>query len=205
MTIETRRAVTLLLKNKRLAFVNLAEPRSVSGGNPSYSVRVLLDPKDPDVKLIEDAMLEVATTKWKDKAAIQLEQLAAKDKVALLKREYRSVSTGEVFAGFEGTYNINASAGENKQPVCFDNIVGDDGKPLKLDADGIRRKLYSGCYAHVKVEVYPYDKDKIVRINCGLMGVMFAGDGEPFGGGSVTTADDFAGLTKAPADAEDLL
>jgi hypothetical protein len=34
---------------------------------------------------------------------------------------------------------------------------------------------------------------------------MFAGDGEAFGGGTVTTADDFAGLTKAPIDAEDLL
>jgi len=39
MTTETRRAVTLMLKNKRLGFVNLAEPRSVGkdkNGNPRH-------------------------------------------------------------------------------------------------------------------------------------------------------------------------
>jgi hypothetical protein len=34
---------------------------------------------------------------------------------------------------------------------------------------------------------------------------MFAADGEAFGGGSaMATADDFAGLTKAPIDVSDL-
>lgn len=193
-----------MLKNKRLAFVNLAEPRSVSGGNPSYGVRVLLDPKDPDVKVIEDAMLEVATTKWKDKGKAQLESLILKDKVALMKREYRSATTGEVFKGFEGMYSLNASSGQAKPPSCFDNVLDESGKPVKLDADGIRRKLYSGCYGHVKVEIYPYDKDNIIRINCGLMGVMFAGDGEPFINDKTDVGADFKQFASAAPDASDL-
>jgi hypothetical protein len=40
MATETRRAVTLMLKNKRLGFVDLAAPRSVNGGKPAYGVRV---------------------------------------------------------------------------------------------------------------------------------------------------------------------
>jgi len=205
MTTETRRAVTLMLKNKRLGFVNLAEPRSVGkdkNGNPSapsYGLRVIIDPKDPDVKAIKDAIKEVATTQWKDKAQTQLDMLAAKDKVAFLEREYRSASTGEVHKGFEGSFSLNASAGQNKQPKCFDEFG------QELDNEGIKRKLYSGAYGHVKVEIYPLLRDDGNRINCGVMGVMFAGDGEAFGGGTVTTADDFAGLTKAPIDAEDLL
>ena len=49
-TTETRRAITLMLSNKRLGFVDLAEPRSVNGGKPSFGLRVIIDPKDGDVK-----------------------------------------------------------------------------------------------------------------------------------------------------------
>lgn len=204
MTIKTRRAVTLMLKNKRLGFVNLAEPRSVgrdkdgNPGKPSYGLRVIIDPKDPDVKAIKDAMLEVATTQWKDKAEFQLDNLTTKDRVAFIEREYRSASTGEVHKGFEGSFSLNASAAENKQPKCFDEFG------QELDSDGIRRKLYSGSYGHVKVELYPLLREDGNRINCGVLGVMFAKDGEAFVAGTITTADDFADLTKAPIDAEDL-
>ena len=204
MTTETRRAVTLMLKNKRLGFVNLAEPRSVGkdkNGNPSkpsYGLRVIMDPKDPDVQAIRDAINEVAVTQWKDKAKFQLDNLTAKDRVAFIEREYRSASTGEVHKGFEGSFSLNASAAENKQPKCFDEFG------VALDNEGIKRRLYSGAYGHVKVELYPLIREDGNRINCGVMGVMFAGDGEAFGGGTVTTADDFAGLTKAAPEAEDL-
>ena len=198
MTTETRRAVTVVLKNKRIGFVNLAEPRSVNGGKPSYSVRVIVDPKDADVKALDAAILEVATTQWKDKAKTQIDMLTEKGRIAFTKKEYRSASTGEVFKGFENTFSLNASAPADKQPKCFDEFGNE------LDNDGIRRKLYSGCFAHVKVEIYPLLRDDGNRINCGVLGVMFAGEGEAFGGGSVTTADDFAGLTKAAPEAEDL-
>jgi hypothetical protein len=74
-----------------------------------------------------------------------------------------------------------------------------------LSASEISRKIYSGCYAHVKVELYPLLRDDGNRISCAILGVMFAADGEAFGGGSaMATADDFAGLTKAPIDVSDL-
>jgi hypothetical protein len=198
MTTETRRSVTLMLKNKRIGFVNLAEPRSVNGGKPSYSVRVIIDPKDADVKALDAAITEVATTQWKDKAKTQIDMLTEKSRIAFTKKEYRSASTGEVFKGFENTFSLNASAPADKQPKCFDEFGNE------LDSDGIRRKLYSGCFAHVKVEVYPLLRDDGNRINCAVLGVMFAAEGESFGGGSVTTADDFAGLTKNAPEAEDL-
>lgn len=198
MTTETRRAVTLMLKNKRLGFVDLAEPRSVNGGKPSYGARIIIDPKDPDVKAIDAAIAEVAATQWKDKAAGVLDLLTEKGRIAFLKKDYRK-TTGDVHKGFEGMYSLGGSAPSDKQPGCFDEFGN------QLDADGIRRKLYSGCYAHVKVEVYPLLRDDGNRINCAILGVMFAADGESFGGGSApATADDFAGFAKAAPDAADL-
>lgn len=199
MTTETRRAVSLMLRNKRLGFVDLAQPRSVNGGKPSYGLRVILDPTDPDVKALDAAIREVATTQWKDKADNVLEMLTEKGRVAFLKKDYRNLK-GETHKGFEGKYSLGASSPGDKQPGCFDE------HGVQLDEAGIRRKLYSGCYAHVKVEIYPLLRDDGNRIACAVLGVMFAEDGEAFGGGSgPATVDDFAGLTKAKADAEDFL
>jgi hypothetical protein len=205
MATETRRSVTLMLKNKRLGFTDLAEPRSVNGDKPSYGCRIILDPNDPDVAVIEAAIKEVATTQWKDKANDVLEMLTEKGRVAFLKKPYRNTK-GEVHKGFEGKYSLGASASEDKQPGCFDNVPDEKGKPRELDAAGIRRKLYSGCYANVKVDIYPLLREDGNRIACGLLGVMFADHGEAFGGGSApATADDFAGMALPMVDAEDLV
>lgn len=205
MATETRRAVTLMLKNKRLGFTDLAEPRSVNGGKPAYGARVIIDPSDPDVAVIDAAIKEVATTQWKDKAANVLGMLTEKGRIAFLKKDYRNTK-GEVHKGFEGKYSLGVSAPADKQPGCFDNVPDENGKPTKLDADGIRRKLYSGSYANVKVEIYPLLRDDGNRIACAVLGVMFAGHGEAFGGGSgPATADDFAGMTLPMADADDLV
>jgi hypothetical protein len=198
MTTETRRAITLMLKDKRLGFVDLAEPRSINGGKPSYGVRVIVDPKDPDVKAINDAIAEVAKTQWKDKAESTLSMLTEKGRVAFLQKDYRSLN-GDTHKGFEGMYSLGASAPRDKAPRCFDEYGNE------LDPDAIRRKLYSGCYAHVKVEIYPLLRDDGNRITCAVLGVMFSKDGASFGGGSgPATADDFAGLTKMKVDADDL-
>lgn len=199
MVTETRRAVTLMLRDKRLGFVDLAEPRSVNGGKPSFGLRVIMDPKDPDVKAIDAAIKEVATTQWKDKADNVLAMLFEKGRVAFLKKDYRSLK-GDVHKGFEGMYSLGASSPGEKQPPCFDE------HGTELDANGIRRKLYSGCYAHVKVEIYPLLRDDGNRINCAVLGVMFSRDGEAFGGGSApATADDFAEFAKPKPDADDFL
>jgi hypothetical protein len=198
MTTETRRAVPLLLKHKRIGFVDLAEARSINGGKPVFGVRIIIDPTDPDAGIIDRAITEVATTQWKDKAKPVLDMLYDKGRVAFLKKDYRNLK-GDVYKGFEGMYSLGASSPQEKQPTCFDEF----GKPL--DAAGIRRKLYSGCFAHVKVEIYPLLRDDGNRISCAVLGVVFAADGEPFGGGSaVATADDFEGLFKGPIDMSSL-
>jgi hypothetical protein len=198
MTTETRRAVTLMLKNKRLGFVDLAEPRSINGGKPVYGMRIIVPPTDADAKAINDAIVEVAITQWKDKAGAVLDMLYDKGRVAYLKKDYRNLK-GDIYKGFEGMYSLGASSPGDKPPACYDEF----GR--QLSASEISRKIYSGCYAHVKVELYPLLRDDGNRISCAILGVMFAADGEAFGGGSaMATADDFAGLTKAPIDVSDL-
>lgn len=203
MTNEPRRAITLMLKNKRIGFPDLAAPRSVQGGNPTYGVRIILEPNDPDVKLIEAAMEEVARWKWKDSAADVIEMCREKGRLALDKKPYRN-KEGKPYAGFEGKYSLGVSAPENKAPSLFDEHGKEYGKDLpRGDAAS---KFYAGCYGHLKVDIYPLPRDDGNRISCGILGVMFANDGEPLSGGTgPATADDFAGMIKAKPDAEDFL
>lgn len=203
MTNEPRRAITLMLKDKRIGFPDLATPRSVQGGKPSYGARVILEPNDPDVKLIEAAMEEVARWKWKDSAADVVEMCREKGRLALDKKPYRN-KEGKPYAGFEGKYSLGVSAPENKGPSLFDEHGKEYGKDLPREAAA--SKFYAGCYGHLKVEIYPLPRDDGNRISCAILGAMFANDGEPLSGGTgPATADDFAGMAKAKPDAEDFL
>lgn len=192
---DYRRNITLMLRSKRIAFPDLAKPRSINGGKPTYGTRIIIDPTDTDVAAIDAAMLEVANAQWKESGKQVLDMLTENGRVAFSRKAYRN-KEGKVYDGFEGKYSLGASAPENKRPGYFDEF----GQELIDEAD-VGRKLYAGCYAHVKVEIYPLLRQDGNRINCALLGVMYAGPGEAFGGGSQpATKDDFAGLTQAPKD-----
>lgn len=65
------------------------------------------------------------------------------------------------------------------------------------------RLIYSGCKVHAKLRLWAQDNKGGKRVNAEIVGLMFAGDGQPFAGKStVATADDFAGLA---ASVEDIL
>jgi len=203
MTTEPRRAITLMLKNKRIGFPDLAVPRSVQGGKPSFGARIILEPNDPDIALIESAMEEVARWKWKDSAKDVVEMCREKGRLALDKKAYRN-KEGKPYAGFEGKYSLGASAPQDKPPSLFDEYGKEYG--VELPRAAAATKFYSGSYAHVKVEIYPLPRDDGNRISCAVLGVMFANDGMPLSGGTgPATADDFGGLTKAKSDADDIL
>jgi hypothetical protein len=57
---------------------------------------------------------------------------------------------------------------------------------------------------HASVDVWAQDNQWGQRVNCSLGGVMFAGDGQRFGGAAPATADTFAGLASGPT-ADDLV
>jgi len=201
--MEAARNVTLMLKRKRLGFPDLARARSINGGAPGFGGRIIIDPKDPDVAVIEEAMNAVAAFAFGKSAESALKVIVNKGRSAFSREEYAN-KKGEVYSGFEGMYSLGFSAPE------FDKN-GESRKPLLLDKYGVElpenkqaSTLYAGCYCHFKVELFVLLRDDGNRISCQIKGVMFADDGEPFGGTSTpTTAEDFAGLAAPAPDADD--
>jgi len=193
-------ATRIMLKGITLAFPALAEPQAFGEGEPAYGAKFPIKPNSEQQKAIEAAMLAEATEAWKDKAESVLAMLADDGKVAFAKKVYKSKKTGEAYQGFEGMHYLSARNAKT-QPTVF-NEYGDE---LKSKGD-IEAKAFSGALVNASVEIWAQDNKWGRRINCSLRGVMLTGEGENVGGGSSpASADEFATLAKAKADADDLL
>ena len=189
-----------MLKNIVMAFPALAEPQSFGESEPAYGAKFPIALNGEHQKAIEAAMLAEAKEQWKDKADSVLEMLIDDGKVAFVKKVYRSKKTGEPYAGFEGTHYLSARNAKN-QPSVYNQY----GEELSSKSD-IERQAFSGAIVNASIEIWAQDNKWGRRLNCSLRGVMLTGEGQNFGGGSTpASADEFAGLAKAKADAEDVL
>lgn len=193
-------ATRIMLKGITLAFPALAEPQAFGEGEPAYGAKFPIKVNSEQQKAIEAAMKAEAEETWKDKADSVLSMLTDDGKVCFVKKVYKSKKTGEPYQGFDGTHYLSARNAKT-QPTVF-NEYGDE---LKTKSD-IEAKAFSGALVNASVEIWAQDNKWGRRINCSLRGVMLTGQGENFGGGSSpASADEFASLAKAKADAEDIL
>lgn len=193
-------ATRIMLKGITLAFPALAEPQAFGEGDPAYGAKFPIKPNSEQQKAIEAAMLAEAEEAWKDKADSVLQKLIDDGKVAFVKKVYKSNKTGEPYAGFEGTHYLSARNAKT-QPTVFNQY----GEELSSKSE-IEAKAFSGAVVNASIEIWAQDNKWGRRVNCSLRGVMLTGEGENFGGGSSpASADEFASLAKAKAEAEDIL
>ena len=201
----------IMLKDVTIRFPAIAEAQSMGEGEPAYGGKFPIDPKGPFAKQIEDALLEAATAKWEKDGKAVYEMLVEDKKVCFEKKPYKSKKTGEVYNGFEGMWTLGARTSVAKaRPNAFDKHGELIGEPSPEDlSPGSKAKInqiiYDGCKVNAKVEIWAQDNKYGRRLNCSMLGVMFAGEGTNFGGGAApASSDDFAGMAQ-PADAEDVL
>lgn len=178
------------LSNVRLAFPVLFEAKTVNGeGKPAFSASFLLDPADPQVKTLNDAIEQVAKEKWGAKADAILKQMRAQDKVCLHDGDLKSN-----YDGFPG-YLYVSSRGATR-PLVIDK----DKTPLS-EQDG---RPYAGCYVNASVELWSQDNNYGKRVNASLRGVQFFRDGDAFAGGGAASEDEFDDIAEG-ADAAALV
>ena len=164
--LDPRRAVTG--QDARLSYCHLWEPAAVNGGNPKYSLCVLIPKSDTE-------------TVSRVRAAVEA---AYRDGEALLKGSGRSVPPLSAIRtplrdgdlerpddpAYAGMWFVNANSGQ--QPL----VVDADRRPI-LE----RGEVYSGCYGRVSMTFYAYNTNGNRGIACGLNGVQKIRDGEPLG------------------------
>lgn len=165
----------------RLSYVHLNAPYAhQGGGEPKYSVTVLVPKSDKTTKARIDAAIQAATqqgiaSKWNGaKPPIIPNPLYDGD---------GTKSNGERFPDeCKGHWVFTASSKQDKRPRVVDLNRQDILDPAAI---------YSGMYGRVAFDAYPYAFSGKKGIAFGLTGIQKTAEGQPLGSTS-SVEDDFS-------------
>lgn len=168
----------------RLSFVNLFTPRAhQNGGDPKYSTTILVPKSDVATKQRIDAAIQAAkelgiTKRWNG----VLPPLVA---IPVYDGDGTRPSDGMPFGDeCKGHWVFTASS---KNPP---QVVDQQLNPIINQSD-----VYSGMYARVSVDFFPYANSGKKGVGCGLGNVQKVADGEPLSG-RTTAEEDFTPLSQ---------
>ena len=156
----------------RFSYANVWEPKSINGGEPKYSVSIIIPKADKETLKKINVAIEVAknegTAKFGDK---------------LLNNYKTPLRDGDVDRAedeaYAGSYFINAHS------IIKPGIV-DKG----VQAITEENQFYSGCYGRASLVFYAYSAEGNKGIACGLQNLQKLEEGEMLGGHS-TAQEDF--------------
>lgn len=166
----------VILRNVRLSYANIWEPREDQSGNLKYSVACLIPKSDKKTITAVNKAIEAAKVAGKTKLANK-KGLIPKDIKTPLRDadEEDDKMDDEVYAG-----HCFINANSNRKPQIVDKR-----KERIEDQD----EVYSGCYANVSVNFFAYNTNGNIGIGCGLGNIQKVKDGERLGGGSTADED----------------
>lgn len=175
------RDTEIVLQNVRLSYVHLTKPyANQPGQEEKYSVTILLPKSDAAQKAKLDAVIAKATAQGKEKRWNGV----VPPVVPVPVHDGDGVrQDGNSFgAECRGCWVMTASCkADHKPPVVDGNL-----NPI-LDGS----QIYSGMYANVFINAYPYAFAGKKGIGFGLGPVQKTADGESLGGGAPTAEDVF--------------
>lgn len=181
MAIDNQ-ATKVVTGKVRLSYAHLFEPQQDDNGNDKYSTAILIPKTDKEtlrkIKAAVDAATELGKSKWGGKIPANLKKP--------LRDGDEERPDDEAYAGH---YFLNATS-KNKPGIA---------KPIGKDANGKTKfqeitdstEVYSGCYAKVSLNFYPFDAKGNRGVAAGLNNVVKVQDGD-FLGGRSSVNDDFA-------------
>ena len=159
----------------RFSYAHVWEPwAGEDGGEPKYSVSILISKKDKKtVEKIEAAIAEATKEgiagKWGGK------------KPSKFWNPLRDGDEEVDDKGEEYAKHFFVSAKSKKQPGILD-----ENKEEIID----KKEFYSGCYGKAIIEFFPFDAAGSKGVGVGLVALQKTRDGENLGGGGFT-ADEF--------------
>ena len=192
MTNNQEQSTRIVTDEVRFSFISLLKPRENQyGGDPKYSVTILLPKSDAATKQRLDAAIEAANQKGKSEKWNGVIPPA----VATPIHDGDGVkpSDGMPFGEeCKGNWVFTASTGLDYPP----KIVDLNNNPV-IDAT----EVYSGMYGRIALNFNPYAFAGKKGVGCYIStNVQKTRDGEPLGGSAPAADQDFGG-GQAPAQA----
>ena len=174
--------------NTRWSYANVWTPKAINGGEPKYSVSLIIPKSDKKTIAKIEAAIEAAYHEGEAKLKGNGRSVPA---LSVLKTPLRD---GDVERpddeAYADSYFVNANSS------TAPGIVDADRQPI-LD----HSEVYSGVYGRASINFYAFNSNGNKGIACGLNNLQKIRDGEPLGGRS-RAEDDFA---DEDGDEEDFL
>lgn len=158
------------LQNVRISYPSLFRKATFQGAETKYEATFLLN-KDTHAAIIAAIKAEINEG---IKTNLKGAKVAA-DKICFKDGDLTDS------AGYENCYSLKAAT--NKRPMVIDR----DRSPLAEEDN----RIYAGCYVNAMIEFWYMDNAYGKRVCATLLAVQFAKDGEPLGGGTGASVDDF--------------
>ena len=161
-------ATKIVMKNVRLSYCHLFEPKAARGSDKlKYSASLIIPKDHPQLDALKSMIETVIVDKFGKKAA---------DKIGLARGGYHTpLGDGDVDRSgdpaYAGAMYINCSS--DRKPQVVDRMV----QPILDESEA-----YSGCYGNVSVALFPFDVDTNKGCGCGLNNVQITKLAERLGG-----------------------
>lgn len=174
----------IILKNVRLSYANLFEPRPANKDDPDSQLKyssALIIPKDhPQVEQLKTIIDALGKSRFGDNwSKIKRRGNPLKDPDADYKAERTRLEADsedpddavKPDESVQGCYVVNASSVRQPQVV--------DRKLQRIMDDS---EIWSGCYANASLGGFAYDKDTNKGVSFGLNNVQLVREGDRLGG-----------------------
>jgi len=160
-----RKGTNIITGCVRLAYNSVLEPKvsDLDGADktPKYPAVILIEPNDPLIKLMQEAMMEAANEFFGE----------GKIPKGLRSPIRDGEEKAEEYPFYAGHKFINVTT-KNKP-----GVVDQRNKPI-TDPD----EIYSGCWVRVEINCFAYDRKGNKGVAFGLNNLQKLGDDERFGG-----------------------
>ena len=157
----------------RLSYAHLFEP---AGDNEKYSVSIIIDKDDEATQEAIDEAVQHALEKGKQKFGSSFK--GSKLHMPLHDGDEEKPDD----ENYAGKLYLNCS--NKKAPQVVD---------INCDRIEDPDEVYSGCYARVSIEFFPYSVNGNMGVAASLQNVQKLEDGERLGGGHASAISDFGG------------
>lgn len=170
----------------RLSYAHIWDTYSHDGGDEKFSVSILIPKNDKKTIAKVNQAIENATKNGKAKFGGKIP--------ANLKTPMRDgdIDKSDI-EEYENCYFVNCTS--KTRPGIVDK-----GRNPIMDQE----EVFSGCYAIISINMYPFNSNGNKGIAAGLNNIMKVADGEPLGG-RISAEQDFAEVDFSDIEDEDLI
>ena len=175
--IENRTKV-ITGKNTRWSYANVWEPKAINGGDPKFSVSLII-PKS-DTKTVEaiKSAIKAAYEEGESRLKGNGKNVPALNTIKTPLRDGDTERPDD--AAYANAYFVNANS------TTAPGVVDASCNPILT-----RSEVYSGVYGRASINFFAFNSNGNRGIACGLNNLQKIRDGEPLGG-KASAESDFA-------------